>query len=92
MANIYTTIQRKVNRDEFDFLRHALFELADEGFSLADAESVILKPSNYFQFTDDESHLRYVFEGYTKRDRMLRVIVFLQHGRVKIKTGYEIFK
>ncbi len=35
MANIYTTIQRKVNRDEFDFLRHALFELHEENFSLA---------------------------------------------------------
>ena len=91
MANIYTTIQRKVNRDEFDFLRHSLFELDDENFSLADAERIILKPSNYFQFTDDDSHIRYAFEGQTKSGRMLRVIVFLQHGRVKIKTGYEIF-
>jgi hypothetical protein len=90
MANIYTTIQRKVNRDEFDFLRHSLFELAEENFSLADAVGVILKPTNRFEFTDDESHVRFSFEGYVKDGRMLRVIVFIQQGRVKIKTGYEI--
>jgi hypothetical protein len=90
MANIYTTIQRKINRDEFDFLRHALFELAEESFSLADAVGVILKPYNHFEFTDDESHRRFSFDGYTQDGRMLRVIVFLQQGRVKIKTGYEI--
>jgi hypothetical protein len=90
MANIYTTIQRKVNRDEFDFLRHALFELDDEKFAPGDAVAVILKPSNRFQFTDDESHVRYSFEGYAEDGRMLRVIVFIQQGRVKIKTGYEI--
>ena len=92
MANIYTMIQRKVNQGEFDFLRHALFELADEKFSLADAVSVILKPFNHFEYTDDESHVGYAFEGYTKERRMLRVIVFVQQGRVKIKTGYEIFE
>ncbi len=92
MANIYTSIQRKVNQDEFDFLKHALFELADENFSLSDVERIILKPFNYFRFTDDESHTGYAFEGYTKKGRMLRVIVFLQNGRVKIKTGYEIFE
>ena len=92
MANIYTTIQRKVNRGEFDFLRHALFELADENFSLENAIRVILKPSNHFEFTDDDAHVRYAFEGNTKERRMLRVIVFLQQGRVKIKTGYEIFE
>jgi hypothetical protein len=90
MPNIYTTIQRKVNRGEFDFLRHSLFELAEENFSLADAVGVILKPSNRFQFTDDESHVRFSFEGYAKDGRMLRVIVFIQQGRVKIKTGYEV--
>jgi hypothetical protein len=90
MANIYTTIQRKINQDEFDFLRHALFELAEENFSLADAVKVILKPLNRFEFTDDESHVRFSFEGYAKDGRMLRVIVFIQQGRVKIKTGYEI--
>lgn len=91
MANIYTTIQRKVNRDEFDFLEHSLDELADENFKLSDAVKVILNPSNRFEFADDESHVRYAFEGYTKSGRMLRVIVFVQQGRVKIKTGYEIF-
>jgi hypothetical protein len=90
MPNIFTTIQRKINRDEFDFLRHALFELADESFSLADAIGVILKPFNHFEFTDDDSHIRFSFEGYVKDGRMLRVIVFIQQGRVKIKTGYEI--
>jgi len=91
MASIFTTIQRKVNRDEFDFLEHSLDALADENFKLTDAEQVILHPSNYFQLTDDESHVRYAFEGYTEDGRMLRVIVFLQQGRVKIKTGYETF-
>jgi hypothetical protein len=90
MANIFTTIQRKINRDEFDFLRHALFELAEENFSLVDAIAVILKPSNRFPFVDDETHFRYCFEGYAKDGRMLAVIVFIQQGRVKIKTGYEI--
>jgi hypothetical protein len=90
MANIYTTIQRKINRDEFDFLRHAVFELAEENFSLVDAVGVILKPTNRFEFTDDESHVRFSFDGYAKDGRMLRVIVFFQEGRVKIKTGYEI--
>ena len=91
MANIYTIIQRKVNRDEFDFSEHSLNELAAENFRLADAERVILSPFNYYQFTDDDSHVRYAFEGYTEKGRMLRVIVFLQQSRVKIKTGYEIF-
>ncbi len=90
MANIYTIIQRKINRDEFDFLKHALFELDEEHFSLADAVEVILKPFNRFEFTDDESHTRFSFDGYVKDGRMLRVIVFIQQGRVKIKTGYEI--
>lgn len=92
MANIYTTIKRKINRNEFDFLRHALFELADENFLADEAIKVILKPFNRFEFTDDESHIRYCFEGYAKNSRMLRVIVFLQQGRVKIKTAYEIFE
>jgi hypothetical protein len=91
MANIFTTIQRKVNRNEFNFLRHALFELDDEKFSAAEAIGVILKPFNKFEFTDDESHLRYAFEGNAKNGRLLRVIVFIQQGRVKIKTAYEIF-
>jgi len=90
MALIYTTIQRKINRDEFDFLRHALLELAEENFSLADAIGVILKPFNRFPFVEDETHLRYCFEGYTKDGRMLAVIVFIHQSRVKIKTGYEI--
>ncbi len=90
MANIFTTIQRKVNRDEVDFLRHALFELNEENFLLDDAIAVILKPVNRFEFTDDESHVRFSFEGYAKDGRMLRVIVFIQQGRVKVKTGYEI--
>lgn len=90
MANVFTIIQRKINRDEFDFLRHALFELADENFSLGDAVGVILKPINRFEFTDDESHVRFSFDGYAKDGRILRVIVFIQQGRVKIKTGYEI--
>lgn len=91
MANIFTTIQRKVNRDEYDFLRHTLFELADEKFSLEDALTVIRKPFNKYEFTDDESHVRYAFEGYTENARMMRAVVFLQQGRVKIKTCYEIF-
>ncbi len=91
MANIYTKIQRKVNRDEFDFLAHALEELDDENFSLAEVEKVILKPFRFFEFTDDESHVRYAFDGEAENGRMLRVIVFLRQGRVKIKTGYEIF-
>jgi YgiT-type zinc finger domain-containing protein len=36
-----------------------LFELADENFTLGDAVGVILKISNRFQFTDDESHISY---------------------------------
>ncbi|MDQ3180231.1 MAG: DUF4258 domain-containing protein [Acidobacteriota bacterium] len=91
MANIYTKILRKVNRDEFDFLAHALEELDDENFSLAEVEKVILKPFRFFEFTDDESHVRYAFDGEAENGRMLRVIVFLRQGRVKIKTGYEIF-
>jgi uncharacterized DUF497 family protein len=90
MANIFTTIQRKINRDEFDFLPHCSKELDDEGFILSDAVKVIFKPSNYYEYDDDQSHIRYAFEGYTKEGRMLRVIVFLSQGRVKIKTGYEI--
>ena len=63
MANIYTKIQRKVNRDEFDFLSHALKELDDENFSLVEVEKVILKPFRFFEFNDDESHVRYAFDG-----------------------------
>jgi hypothetical protein len=51
---------------------------------------VILKPLNRFELTDDESNVRFSFEGYAKDGRMLRVIVFIQQGRVKVKTGYEI--
>lgn len=89
MASIYTTIQRKVNRGEFDFLKHSLFELADEHFSSADALKVILKPLNYYELTELRSHVRYVFEGYAKDGRILAVVVFVQQGRVKIKTCYE---
>ncbi|CAN5197314.1 hypothetical protein BH20ACI1_BH20ACI1_14640 [soil metagenome] len=91
MANIYTIIQRKVNRDEFDFLPHSSKELEDEDFLLSDAVKIILKPFNHFAFTDDESHVRYAFEGILKDGRMLRVIVFIKQGSVIIKTGYEIF-
>ncbi len=91
MASILTKIQRKVNRDEFDFLSHALKELDAENFSLVEAEKVILKPLRFFEFNDDESHVRYAFDGEAENGRMLRVIVFLSQGRVKIKTGYEIF-
>jgi hypothetical protein len=91
MANICTAIQRKVNRGELDFLPHCSRELDEEGFMLADAVKVIFRPFNFFEFTDDESHIRYAFEGFAKKDRMLRVIVFIHQGRVKIKTGYEIF-
>lgn len=89
MANIYTTIQRKVNRGDFDFLKHALYELADEHFTASDAVKVILKPFNQYELTDLKSHVRYVFEGYAKDGRILAVVVFVQQGRVKIKTCYE---
>jgi len=58
MASILTKIQRKVNRDEFGFLSHALKELDAENFSLVETEKVILKPLRFFEFTDDESHVR----------------------------------
>ncbi len=73
------------------FLSHALKELDAENFSLVETEKVILKPLRFFEFTDDESHVRYAFDGEAENGRMLRVIVFLSQGRVKIKTGYEIF-
>lgn len=92
MANIYTTIARKMNRDEFDFLPHCLDELHDEGFTLAEAVNVIRKSFNRFLYEDDESHIRFAFEGNANNGRMLRVIVFVQQGRVKIKTAYEIFE
>jgi hypothetical protein len=92
MANIYTTIQRKVNQDKFDFSLHSLEELASEKFNLADAVKIILAPHNSYQYTDDKSHDRYSFEGIVNDGRMLRVIVFLYQGRVQIKTAYEIFE
>lgn len=92
MAIIFTRIQRKVSNDEFNFLDHCLDELADENFKPSEAVSAVLSPFNYFSYTDDESHVRYAFEGFAKKGRMLRVIVFLQQGRVKFKSAYEIFK
>ena len=56
VANIYTTIQRKVNQDKFDFSDHSLKELAAEKFKLADAVKVILAPHNRYPYTDDKSH------------------------------------
>ena len=91
MANIFTKIQRKVNRGEIRFSRHSAFELDDEGFTQADAVKVILKPFNYYEFTHDKSHVRFCFEGYTNDDRMLAVIAFLDKGIVRVKTAYEIF-
>ena len=92
MANIYTIIQRKVNHDEFDFTEHALQELIDEDFYLSDAVQVIYGSFRNFQYNADQSHVRYAFDGKTIDGRILRVIVFIQHGRVKIKTCYEIFE
>lgn len=90
MATIFTKIQRKVNQGLFDFSKHCLDELPEEKFTIADAVEVLLSPSDYFKFTEDESHLRYAFEGYADDGRIMRVIVFLHQGRVQFKTVFEI--
>lgn len=91
MANIYTTIQRKVVQGKYDFGEHFLTELDAENFYTDDAVNAVLSPHNKFRYTDDPSHVRYAFEGKTENeDRNLRVIVFLLQGRVKFKTVYEI--
>lgn len=90
MANVFTKIQRKINQGFFDVSEHCLEELADEKFLFADAVNVVLSPLNYFELKDDESHLRYAFEGYANDGRMMRVIVFLHQGRVKFKTTFEL--
>lgn len=91
MASIYTRIQRKVKDGDVYISPHAENALHDEGFSIEDLFIVILKPFNYFVYEDDPSHRRYAFEGYSKDERMLRIICFINHGQVIIKTCYEIF-
>ncbi|MGI8668903.1 MAG: hypothetical protein ACR2J3_03540 [Aridibacter sp.] len=61
MANIFTTIQRKVNQGKVKILDHAYDELTDEKFTAMEAIGVILKPDNYFVYDNDESHKRYAF-------------------------------
>ncbi len=90
MANIFTTIQRKVNQGRYEFGKHFLKELAAEQFKTDDAFQVIRRSYNFFSFTDDESHIRYAFEGELKDGRMLCVVVFLNQGIVIFKTAYEI--
>ncbi|CAN5488224.1 hypothetical protein BH10ACI1_BH10ACI1_06860 [soil metagenome] len=90
MATVFTKIQRKINQGLFDFSEHCLYELADENFLLAEAVKVVLSPSNCFEFTDDESHTRYAFEGYANDGRMMRVIIFLHQGRVQFKTAFKL--
>ena len=92
MATIFTKIQRKINQGLFDFGEHCIEELADEKISFTDAVGVVLSPSNYHEFTDDESHSRYAFEGYANDGRMICVIVFISQGKVWFKTAYEIFE
>ena len=64
VANIYTTIQQKVNQDKFDFSNHSLEELAAEKFKLADAVKVILAPHNRYPHTDDKSHSNASVKSY----------------------------
>ena len=90
MANIYTIIQRKLNQDLFSFSEHFLDELANENFEIDDALRVVRKPVRRYSYTDDKSHARYAFEGYSNDGRMLRVIVFLSQGKVRFKTAYQI--
>lgn len=92
MANIYTKIQRKINRGEYEYRYHSLEELRKEKFDAEDAVKVILKPYNFYKYTDDESHARYAFEGLLKSGRMLKVVVYISQDKVQIKTAYEIFK
>lgn len=91
MATIFTRIQRKVLRGEFEFTIHCLDELADEKFSLGDAISAILNASDFDKLTGDESHIRYVFYGCATDGRTMKVTVFLSQGSVFIKTVYEYF-
>lgn len=85
MANIYTTIQRKVNEGKFDVPPYALRRMAQRKFSVSDIKNVIFRPFNSYPLTDDASHDRYVFEGYLKDGRMLTVIVIVR-GDVVVKT------
>lgn len=90
MANIFTKIQRKVNQKQYVFLPHCLEELDDENFTVEEAVNAVLSPDDYFEFSNDESHIRYCFQGAANDGRMLNVIVFLHQGLVYFKTVYEM--
>jgi hypothetical protein len=91
MASILTKIQRKVLQGDFDFSFHCLLELAEDNFEPSDAVSAILNAKDFDKLTDDESHIRYVLYGNANDGRAIKIVVFLSHGRVFIKTIYEHF-
>ena len=90
MANIFTTIQRKINEGKYEFREHFLKELYNDRFLTADAFSAIRRPFNCYTLTEDASHIRYVFEGCANDGRMLKVVVFIDSGLVQFKTVHEI--
>ena len=92
MANIYTQIQRKLTQRLYLYDEYFTKALSDEDFDISDAFQVVRRSFRRFPYTDDESHTRYSFDGYTKDGRMLRVVLFLTRGKIKFKTAYEIFE
>ncbi len=90
MANVFTKIQRKVNQGDFYILPHCYDALDDDSFLQQDAIGAVLNPDNYFEFTEDDTHVRYCFEGFASDDRMIGVIVFIDQGIVIFKTAYEM--
>jgi uncharacterized DUF497 family protein len=89
MTTILTKIQRKILQGDYDIKEHCLFELAKDGLTIKDALSAILKAERCIKLTDNESHVRYEILGFTKKGRLMIVVVFISQGTVFLKTGYS---
>ncbi len=87
-------IGRAVLADQYEFTRHALDEMDDDGLTESDVRQALLHGKVVAELTDDPRGARYVVRR-TRRaqgDRIEVICRFLPSGHLRVITAYTLGK